>query len=577
MTEAISGRPLYIRMHEADNVAIVANDGGLPAETVFPCGLTLRDKVPQAHKVALVDIPEGGAVRRYNVTIGYALKALPAGSWVHERLLRMPEARELVGLPIATVKPAAMPALEGYTFEGYRNADGSVGTRNILAITQTVQCVAGVTEFAVKRIKAELLPKYPNVDDVVALEHSYGCGVAIDAPDAIVPIRTLRNISLNPNFGGEVMVVSLGCEKLQPERLLPPGSFPILDQRSNAALAAAGPPQGGDGPLGGQGGHASADRGGLELAAAGPPQGSDGPLGGQGAHASADRGGLDVICLQDDAHVGFMSMVDAILRQAEAHLARLNARRRETVPASELVVGVQCGGSDAFSGVTANPAVGFCTDLLVRAGATVMFSEVTEVRDGIDQLTSRATTPEVAEAMIREMAWYDAYLDKGRVDRSANTTPGNKKGGLSNIVEKAMGSIVKSGSAPISGVIAPGEKLQQKGLIYAATPASDFICGTLQLAAGMNLHVFTTGRGTPYGLAEVPVIKVATRSDLARRWHDLMDVNAGTIATGEKTIEGVGWELFQLMLDVASGRKKTWAEHWKLHNALVLFNPAPVT
>ena len=234
-----------------------------------------------------------------------------------------------------------------------------------------------------------------------------------------------------------------------------------------------------------------------------------------------------------------MSMIDSIMTQAEDHLVRLNARRRETVPASALVVGVQCGGSDAFSGVTANPAV--------------------------------------AEAMIREMAWYDAYLDRGRVDRSANTTPGNKKGGLSNIVEKAMGSIVKSGSAPISGVVAPGEKAKQKGLLYAATPASDFICGTLQLAAGMNLHVFTTGRGTPYGLAEVPVIKVATRSDLARRWHDLMDVNAGRIADGDATIEDMGWELFRLMLDVASGRKKTWAEQWKLHNALVLFNPAPVT
>ena len=276
-----------------------------------------------------------------------------------------------------------------------------------------------------------------------------------------------------------------------------------------------------------------------------------------------------------------MSMIDSIMSTAEEHLERLNARRRETVPASALVVGVQCGGSDAFSGVTANPAVGFCTDLLVRAGATVMFSETTEVRDGIDQLTSRATTPEVADAMIREMAWYDAYLQKGRVDRSANTTPGNKAGGLSNIVEKAMGSIVKSGSAPISGVLSPGEKLRDReitsGLVYAATPASDFICGTLQLAAGINLHVFTTGRGTPYGLAEVPVIKVATRSDLARRWHDLMDVNAGRIADGAASIEDVGWELFRLMLDVASGRKKTWAEHWKLHNALVLFNPAPVT
>jgi len=523
MTSLPSFQARYILMHEADNVAIVVNDGGLPAGTVFASGLLLRDKVPQGHKVALVDLPQGGAVLRYNVPIGFALKDIPAGSWVHERLLEMPAARGLEGLPMATVRPAPMPPLEGYTFEGYRNADGSVGTRNILAITTTVQCVAGVVEFAVKRIKDELLPRFPNVDDVVGLEHSYGCGVAIDAPDAIIPIRTLRNITLNPNFGGEVMVVSLGCEKLQPERLLPPGTIQIVDER-----------------------HAA------------PPT-------------------LDVVVLQSENHVGFMSMIDSILASALPHLERLNARQRETVPASELVVGVQCGGSDAFSGVTANPAVGFCTDLLVRAGASVMFSETTEVRDGIDQLTARASTPEVAQAMIREMAWYDAYLQKGQVDRSANTTPGNKKGGLSNIVEKAMGSIVKSGRSPISGVLAPGEKLKQKGLIYAATPASDFICGTLQLAAGMNLHVFTTGRGTPYGLAEVPVIKVATRTDLARRWHDLMDVNAGRIADGDASIEDVGWELFHLMLEVASGRKKTWAEHWKLHNALVLFNPAPIT
>jgi galactarate dehydratase len=515
-------QPLYIRMHDADNVAIVANDGGLPAGTALDSGLTLRDKVPQGHKVALTDIAKGAEVRRYNVTIGRALNDIAAGSWVHERLLAMPDARSLDGLPIATVKPLALPPLEGYTFEGYRNADGSVGTRNILAITTTVQCVAGVVDFAVQRIKAELLPRYPNVDDVVGLDHTYGCGVAIDAPDAIIPIRTLRNISLNPNFGGEVMVVSLGCEKLQPERLLPPGSFAIVDERQPA------------------------------------PE-------------------LDVVCLQSDNHVGFMSMIDSVMTQARLHLERLNARRRETVPASELVVGVQCGGSDAFSGVTANPAVGFCTDLLVRAGASVMFSETTEVRDGIDQLTSRASTPEVAQAMIREMAWYDAYLQRGSVDRSANTTPGNKKGGLSNIVEKAMGSIVKSGSAPITGVLSPGDKLKQKGLIYAATPASDFICGTLQLAAGMNLHVFTTGRGTPYGLAAVPVIKVATRTDLARRWHDLMDINAGRIADGAASIEELGWEMFHLMLEVASGAKKTWAEHWKLHNALVLFNPAPIT
>jgi galactarate dehydratase len=514
--------PLTIRMHANDNVAIVANDGGLPAGTALPDGLVLREHVPQGHKVALADLKAGDAVRRYDVPIGFALEDLPAGSWINERRLQMPEARGLENLPLATRK-VELPPLEGFTFEGFRNPDGSVGTRNLLAITTTVQCVAGVLEHAVKRIRDELLPLYPHVDDVVGLEHGYGCGVAIDAPDAVIPIRTLRHISLNPNFGGEAMVVSLGCEKLQPERLLPPGSFVIKDLRQEQKET-----------------------------------------------------GLDVVTLQE--HDGFGPMIDTIMARARVHLERLNARRRETVPASELVVGVQCGGSDAFSGVTANPSVGYCADLLVRAGATVMFSETTEVRDGVAQLTARAATPEIAQEVIREMAWYDEYLQRGSVDRSANTTPGNKKGGLSNIVEKAMGSIVKSGSAPIAGVLSPGEKLNgKKGLIYAATPASDFICGTLQLAAGMNLHVFTTGRGTPYGLAEVPVIKVATRSDLARRWHDLMDLNAGRIADGEATIEETGWELFRLMLDVASGRKKTCAEQHKLHNSLVLFNPAPVT
>ncbi|CAN7622518.1 galactarate dehydratase [Caballeronia sp. LjRoot34] len=513
--------PLYIRVHPQDNVAIVVNDGGLPEGAMFADGLVLRERVPQGHKVALADLAENEAVVRYNVVIGYALKDLPKGSWINEHVIQMPEPPGLEDLPIATRAAPEMPALEGFTFEGYRNADGSVGSRNILAITTTVQCVSGVVEHAVARIKAELLPRYPNVDDVVGLEHTYGCGVAIDAPDAMVPIRTVRNISLNPNFGGEVMIVSLGCEKLQPERLMPVGTIPI-------------------------------------------------------ATAGDDSNG-DVVVLQDNAHVGFQSMIDSIMRTATRHLERLNQRRRETCPASDLVIGVQCGGSDAFSGLTANPAVGFATDLLVRAGATVMFSEVTEVRDGVDQLTSRAANAEVAQAIIREMQWYDTYLKRGGADRSANTTPGNKKGGLSNIVEKAMGSIIKSGNSAISGVLSPGEKVKQKGLIFAATPASDFICGTLQVAAGINLHVFTTGRGTPYSLAEVPVIKVATRSDLARRWHDLMDVDAGRIATGDATIEDVGWELFRLMLDVASGRKETCAEHLKLHNALTLFNPAPVT
>ena len=506
--------PRRIRLHETDNVAIVANDFGLPAGTTFPDGLTLRDRVPQGHKVALTDLAEGDPILRYGHVIGYAARAIPRGSWVEESLVRMPDPPPLDALPIATATPAPQPPLEGYSFEGYRNEDGSVGTRNLLGISTSVQCVAGTLEFAMERIRRDLLPRYPNVDGVVALTHTYGCGVAISAPDANVPIRTLQNIARNPNFGGQAMVVGLGCEKLIPERLLGlPTSTPSLD----------------------------------------------------------------VMRLQDEAFTGFGPMVAAIMEMAEARLEILNRRTRETCPAADLVVGLQCGGSDAFSGVTANPALGVTADLLVRAGATVMFSEVTEVRDAIALLTARAATPEVAHALIREMAWYDAYLDRGGADRSANTTPGNKKGGLANIVEKALGSTIKSGSSAIAGVLSPGERATTKGLLFAATPASDFVCGTLQLASGMTLQVFTTGRGTPYGLAAAPVVKVATRTELANRWHDLIDFDAGRIATGEASIEELGWEMFRLILHVASGRKRPWSEHWGLHNALALFNPAPVT
>ena len=220
--------------------------------------------------------------------------------------------------------------------------------------------------------------------------------------------------------------------------------------------------------------------------------------------------------------------------------------------------------------------MGFAADLLVRAGASVFFSEVTEVRDAVHLLTPRAVTPAVARKLLAEMRWYDEYLASGGADRSANPTPGNKRGGLANIVEKALGSIAKAGTTAIVDVTGQGEKVRSKGLVFAATPASDFICGTQQLAS-MNMHVFTTGEGSPYSLSLVPVVKVSSRTALAEKWHDLIDVDAGRIATGKASIEDVGWELFRYLLAVASGRKKTWGEHWGLGNALVPFNPGPVT
>lgn len=508
--------PLFLQVHPADNVAIALPAEGLSAGTEFR-GITAREFIPQAHKIVTSAIEAGQPIIRYGQIIGVANRELAPGSRIREEDVLLPAPPPLDALALATAIPASLPPLDCFMFEGYRNVDGSVGTRNVLAIATTVQCVAPTVDYAVKRLKAEVLPRFPNVNGVVALTHSYGCGVAIDAPGAEIPIRTLRNISLHANAGMWPLVVSLGCEKLQPERLfdekaMTTSSLPVLE-------------------------------------------------------------GGNVLRLQSEA--GFAATVSAIMTAAERRLAHLNLRHRETCPASDLVVGLQCGGSDAFSGVTCNPAVGYAADLLVRAGATVLFSEVTEVRDAIHLLTPRAADAGVARALIREMRWYDEYLARGGADRSANPTPGNKRGGLANVVEKALGSIAKAGSTAIKSVATHGEKVSTRGLVFAATPASDFICGTLQLAS-MNMHVFTTGEGSPYGLPMVPVVKVSSRSSLAERWPDLIDFDAGTIAIGGSTVEEAGLQLFRLLLDVASGRR-TWAEHWGLENALTPFNPAPVT
>jgi galactarate dehydratase len=509
--------PLYIRVHPRDNVAIIVNPDGLPRGTRFPDGLALAENIPQAHKVSLQDLDRGEPVIRYGQIIGSATRPIKAGSWIREELIELSDPPPLDHLPLATAVPAPQTPLTGYTFEGFRNPDGSAATKSLLGITTTVQCVAPTVDYAVRRIKNEFLPRFRNVDDVIAITHTYGCGIAMDAPGAEVPINTIRHISTHANLGGAPLVVSLGCEKLQPDRLFRGNGrkqLPILE--------------------------------------------SD-PF---------------VIRMQDER--GFGEVVSTILKAAERRLEQLNRRQRTTLPASELVVGLQCGGSDAFSGITCNPAVGYAADLLVRAGATVMFSEVTEVRDAVHLLTPRAVNQEVARALIREMKWYDDYLARGFADRSANPTPGNKRGGIANVVEKALGSIAKAGTSALMAVASQGEKVTSKGLVFAATPASDFICGTQQLAS-MNLHVFTTGEGSPYGLAMVPVIKVSSRTSLAERWPDLIDIDAGRIATGTATIEQVGWEIFRFILDVASGRKKTWADHWGLHNAIAPFNPGPVT
>lgn len=503
---------ICIQITPKDNVAIAIHD--IAAGTEVMPGVVTKVDIPQAHKIALVDCPKGTEVIRYGVVLGTTSEDIPQGGWINEKNLVMAPAPDLDEMEFATNIKTELPEPPIKTWEGYRNPNGGpAGTRNILAINTTVQCVAGVVNVAVKRIRNEILPKYPHVDAVIAVNHPYGCGVAIDAPEAKVPQRIIRNIATHPNFGGQFMLIGLGCEKFSADRFC--AEYPELNNEEN------------------------------------------------------------VIIIQEKK--GYQAVIESIMEMAEKKLKVLNERRRETLPLSDLLVGMQCGGSDAFSGITANPTAGYAADLIVSGGGTVMFSEVTEVRDGVQFIAQRCINEEVGKRLVEEMKWYDNYLQMGGVDRGANTTPGNKAGGLSNIIEKSMGSIAKSGSSPIVEVLSPGEKPTKHGEIFAATPASDLVCGPSQLASGMGLQVFMTGRGTPYGLAAAPVIKLCSRNEMKEQWFDIIDFNAGPAAIGERTIAEQGTELFEYILDVASGRKQPYTEMYGLENDLCIFNPAPIT
>lgn len=501
-----------VKLNRIDNVAVLTSSVKA-GDVIDMFGITAAESIPQGHKIALCNLPKGSNVFRYGVNLGKTLVDIKQGGWINEKVLDLPEAESL-----DLLKPGCQGTyfenLERKTWFGYDNGEGKfAGSRNILGITTSVHCVAGVVRVAVDKIRNEILPDYPNVDDVVALIHPYGCGVAINAPDAVIPIRSIRNLIRHPNFGGQILAVGLGCEKLTMDKILEPDEI----------------------------------------------------------------NSENVLFLQD-CHDGFSGMIDRICKMARKKLEVLNKRERTELPLSKLCIGAQCGGSDAFSGISANPSIGRAFDYLVANGATCIFSETTEVRDGVHLIAQRCSSEESVEKLKTEVKWYDEYLKKGLVDRSANPTPGNKKGGLSNIVEKAMGSIAKSGSSPVSQVIGPGELpcMEHRGLVFESTPGSDLVCGPSQLASGIVLQLFSTGRGTPYGLREIPVVKLSTQHGIANNWPDLFDFDTGSIVDGEKSVDDAGRELYNLILDIAGG-KKSCAEKLKIYNDLLIFNPAPIT
>lgn len=498
----------YIKLNENDNnVTVVSAEGLKKGRFIDSLGVKLVDDVPYANKLAINVINKDQPIIRYGEVIGYAFEDIEVGSKIDQYCMYIKEVDNLdINIPYQSRYKEKIDNRERY-FWGYENPDGSVGTKNLLAISTNVQCSEGFINVLVDYLRKEVLPSYPNVDDVVTVSHLYGCGVAIKADNAEIPQRIINNILVNPNFGGQVMMVCLGCEKF------------TTDMISNVK-------------------------------------------------------GLDVIIQQENS---FEKIFEESVKMAKSKLEILNNRKRTKQPLSNLRVGLQCGGSDALSGITANPTFGYVADRLVEYGASVIFSEVTEVRDASHIILSRIKDMNLREKFIKEMKWYDNYLESAHVDRSANPSPGNKAGGLATVIDKAMGSVAKSGSSDIIDVLSPGEIIRKKGLSFAATPASDFVCGTCQLASGINLMMFSSGRGTTYNLRQVPVIKVSTNNILANKWHDLVDFNCGDIALGVKSVEELGEELIDLLVDIASGKILTNSDKHGLYNQLSVFNPAPIT
>ena len=499
----------YVKINDHDNnVTIINPDGMKRGDRLSDIDLEILEDIPQANKLSIVDIEKDEPIIRYGETIGYANKDIKKGELIDQNKIYIKTVDVLdINTPFKSRYIKNQVNNRDRYFYGYENKDGSVGTRNLLAISTNVQCSEGFVNVLIDYLKKNILPKYPNVDGIVPISHVYGCGVAINADNSEIPQRIISNILTNPNFGGEVMLVCIGCEKFTPDMI-----DTVRDE--------------------------------------------------------------EIISQQDS---NFKATFEKAIVMAEEKLDRLNKRVRTKQPLSKLKVGLQCGGSDALSGVTANPTIGYVADRLVEYGASVIFSEVTEVRDAAHILLERTKDYDLRRKLIDEMLWYDNYLDKSHADRSANPSPGNKKGGLATIIDKAMGSVAKSGTTDIVDVLSPGELIKKPGLTFAATPASDFVCGTCQVASGINLMLFSTGRGTTYNLEQVPVIKLSTNIALENKWDDLIDFKTGKLVYGETSISDLGEELIDYIVEVASGTIKTKADDLGLFNQLVVFNPAPIT
>ncbi len=484
-----------IRIHPADNV-VIARRQLLGGTVIEDEGITVAGLVPPGHKVATRPIAAGEPVRRYNQIIGAATQPIAAGQHVHTHNLAFSDF-ERTHEPGAGAVPTAYVA-EPATFDGIVREDGRVATRNYIGVLTSVNCSATAARAIADHFRRDVrlrpedwaLAGFPNVDGVVALTHGMGCATASDGEELQVLRRTLGGYARHPNFAA-VLVVGLGCETNQIQGLVAQESL----------------------------------------------------------HEGAN---LVTFNIQDTG--GTARTVARGIEEIKRLLPHANRFKREPVPASHLVVGLQCGGSDGYSGISANPALGAAVDRLVRHGGTAILSETPEIYGGEHLLTRRAVSTAVADKLRARIAWWEAYTARNGMKMDNNPSAGNKAGGLTTILEKSLGAIAKSGTTNLVDVLQFAESARARGFVYMDTPGYDPVSATGQVAGGANLICFTTGRGSAYGCAPSPSLKFSTNTALWLKQQEDIDLDCGGIVEGLETVDDAGERIFRLMLATASGR-----------------------
>ncbi|MGU7768752.1 UxaA family hydrolase [Burkholderia sp. MR1-5-21] len=481
-----------IRLHAADNVLIAREPLSLGhALTLDGVALRIRAQVPPGHKVAAAHIARGEPIRKYDTVIGRAARDIEPGDHVHTHNIELVDFASDPGFCVDVRPVDYVPAAERATFAGIVRRDGRVATRNFIGILASVNCSSTVIRQIAAWFTPERLAAYPNVDGVVAFAQTSGCGMSSPSEHFDVLRRTLAGYARHPNLAG-VLIVGLGCERNQVADL----------------------------------------------------------IGSQGLETGTL---MRTLVMQDTG--GTRATIDAGIAAIHAMLPAANDIVRQPVPASHLKIGLECGGSDGFSGITANPALGAAMDLLVRHGGTAILSETPEIHGVEFMLTRRAVSPEVGQKLLDRLAWWERYTRGHNGQFNGVVGPGNQQGGLANIVEKSLGSAMKGGTTPLQAVYEYAEPIVRAGFVFMDSPGYDPVAVTGQIASGANLICFTTGRGSMFGSKPAPTLKLASNTPMYARLEEDMDINCGCILDGERTIEQMGQDIFEHILRAASGER----------------------